>query len=56
MANPGAGEIVVEDGVVTLVSNFSGHYRPTPDMHDRVIDQLTRQGMDLSMIEHRVWQ
>ncbi|MEJ7734190.1 MAG: hypothetical protein WKG00_33970 [Polyangiaceae bacterium] len=41
----GAGELVVENGVVKLISNKSGHYQPTAAMNEQVIKSLETQGV-----------
>jgi hypothetical protein len=42
----GAGELVVHDGVPEIISRKSGHYRPTPEQQQTVIDILNGQGLD----------
>jgi hypothetical protein len=44
----GAGELVVVDGVPTVVSRKSGHYRPTEQQQEAVRDVLDSQGVDVS--------
>ena len=44
----GAGEIVVEDGVPTMLSRKSGHYQPSAMHHQQVRDMLDEQGIDVS--------
>jgi hypothetical protein len=46
----GAGEIYVDNGVVRYLDRSSGHYRPLPEHLEQVIDQLRRQGVDLSQV------
>jgi len=41
----GAGEIEAYEGRLALVTNQSGHYRPTPAMNDRVIETLEERGV-----------
>jgi hypothetical protein len=41
----GAGELVVENGVVKVISNKSGHYQPTAAMNEQVIKSLEAQGV-----------
>jgi uncharacterized Zn-binding protein involved in type VI secretion len=45
-----AGEMSVENGVVTLVTNGSGHYRPPPEAIDQFLAQLQAMGMDVSSV------
>lgn len=46
----GAGEIVVHDGVTSIISRKSGHYRPA-DVHQQTVsDMLAEQGLDVSGI------
>jgi hypothetical protein len=45
-----AGEIIVEDGRVLIVTNQSGHYMPAPESLQLFLDQLAAQGMDVSSI------
>lgn len=44
----GAGEISVDDGVVTLVSRKSGHYKPEERFMQQVLTALQEQGVDTS--------
>lgn len=44
----GAGEIKVVDGRLELVSNQSGHYKPSEQMTANVFEQLSRDGVDVS--------
>jgi hypothetical protein len=46
----GAGEIVVEDGIPTVVSRRSGHYEPLPEHQQQVREMLDEQGIDVSGI------
>jgi hypothetical protein len=41
----GAGEIEVRNGVLVSMTDQSGHYRPTAEMNDRVLDSLHGQGL-----------
>lgn len=52
----GAGELVVENGVVKLISNKSGHYRPTAEMNEQVLKTLEAQGIDVSKVDLDVWR
>lgn len=45
-----AGELVVEDGRILIVTNQSGHYRPPPESLQLFLDQLAAQGMDVSQV------
>ena len=44
----GAGELAVQDGRLQLVTRASGHYRPTVAQQQAVLDELARQGLDVS--------
>jgi len=44
----GAGEIVVNNGKISMLNNSSGHYVPTRQQLDQVISQLEASGVDLS--------
>ncbi len=46
----GAGEIVVEDGVIVSINRGSGHYQPNPIHMDQVLDELDAAGVDVSSI------
>jgi hypothetical protein len=46
----GAGELVVRDGDVTIISRKSGHYQPTAAQQQAVVDALAEQGLDVSRI------
>jgi hypothetical protein len=41
----GAGELEAYEGRLVLVTNQSGHYRPTPAMNDRVVETLEERGV-----------
>ncbi len=41
----GAGEITVRNGRLIATSDTSGHYRPTAEMNDRVLQCLRNQGL-----------
>jgi hypothetical protein len=43
-----AGELLVFDGRLLLISNQSGHYRPPPRALAQALDALRRAGADLS--------
>ena len=49
-----AGELVVENGVLKVVSNRSGHYRPPPEINEQIFRSLEVQGVDISRIS-RDW-
>lgn len=46
----GAGEIAVKDGVITEISNRSGHYQPDQITNSQVIDQVGSQGIKIEDI------
>ena len=52
----GAGELVVENGVVKVISNKSGHYRPSAEMNEQVLKALEAQGVDTSTITRDLWR
>ncbi|WP_370465424.1 C2 family cysteine protease [Nocardia sp. CS682] len=43
-----AGYLVVDDGRVQVLTDHSGHYRPTPQMNDYAVDLLRRRGLVLA--------
>jgi len=43
----GAGEITVDQGKLTQVSDSSGHYTPTNEMTHQVVKELEGQGVDM---------
>jgi hypothetical protein len=47
----GAGEIYIQNGVVRYLDRSSGHYKPLPEHLEQVVDQLRRQGVDLSQLQ-----
>jgi hypothetical protein len=49
----GAGEIVVQNGRVTEISDQSSHYRPTHAQVWQTMDYLRQQGVDLSTVNYR---
>jgi hypothetical protein len=51
-----AGEFEVEDGVLKLISNKSGHYQPSIGLTQQALDSLKRSGIDItSVIEDFIW-
>ena len=44
----GAGEIQVDSGSLKVLTDKSGHYKPSSAMNDRVINELQSQGANLS--------
>jgi hypothetical protein len=40
-----AGDIRIEDGFITAISRKSGHYRPTPEQLNQVVQQLAHQNI-----------
>jgi hypothetical protein len=42
-----AGEIIIEDGKITFISNMSGHYQPPDGALDNAIEKLQDQGVEL---------
>lgn len=38
-----AGDIRIEDGIITAISRKSGHYHPTPEQLNQVVQQLADQ-------------
>jgi hypothetical protein len=51
----GAGEIAVDNGKVIFISDKSGHYTPTPNFRQQVLDQLAAQGVDVSTVNLGSW-
>ncbi len=51
----GAGEMVVENGRITLLTDRSGHYQPTVQFREQVLDELEADGMDVSGITLGTW-
>lgn len=51
----GAGELKVEDGVLKLISDKSGHYRPPPECMRRVVAALKAAGVDVDGVEFDTW-
>lgn len=45
-----AGEMHVRGGVITLISNASGHYQPVGNTLEYLLDLLEKEGADLSQI------
>ncbi len=52
----GAGEITVTNGRLTGIGRFSGHYLPTTEMQQQVIDHLRNSGLDMSQLADIVWE
>jgi hypothetical protein len=46
-----AGEIAAKNSRITEINNRSGHYGPTTAHTDQVIQQLKKQGVDVSNVE-----
>ena len=42
-----AGEIVVKDGRIELVTDRSGHYLPVRSQTQQFLDQLASQGVEI---------
>jgi hypothetical protein len=40
----GAGEMAVRDGTLSMLTNISGHYHPTPQQITQTLDQLEESG------------
>ncbi|WP_299248069.1 hypothetical protein [uncultured Aquimarina sp.] len=47
----GAGEITVKNGVITEVSNRSGHYQPTQEINKQVLEQINSEGINIDNID-----
>jgi hypothetical protein len=43
-----AGELVVKDGKIEIVTDRSGHYLPERSRTQQMLDQLTSQGIDMT--------
>ena len=50
-----AGEIEVHDGVVKFISGKSGHYRPSAQQLDQMVNNLRTQGAADFSIDQTVW-
>jgi hypothetical protein len=46
-----AGELVVKDGVLKMLTDQSGHYWPTTDFSAQAIEALKRLGIDMSGVQ-----
>jgi hypothetical protein len=49
-----AGELQVEAGELKLISNKSGHYKPSPDLTAQALKVLESQGVDVSRVAQDV--
>ena len=49
-ADAAAGEIVVEKGVLNLVSDRSGHYQPDTVFSNPFLNALRSKGVDLTNV------
>lgn len=47
----GAGEINVKDGVLTEISNGSGHYQPTQELNSQVLHELETRGVNIDNVK-----
>jgi hypothetical protein len=47
----GAGELKIEKGKLTFISNESGHYQPDPEHFIQVLNELRSHHIDLSKVE-----
>lgn len=47
----GAGEIIVKNGVVTIINSHSGHYKPSLFAIKQLIDFFIKKGMDIAKTE-----
>ena len=45
-----AGEIIVEKGILKLVSHRSGHYQPSAELNEQFVDELKSRGIDMSRV------
>jgi hypothetical protein len=52
----GAGEITIEDGVVTMYNNLSGHYQFTPESLPEVRSCLNQQCMEIADGAETPWE
>jgi hypothetical protein len=50
-----AGEIVIKDGVILLITAKSGHYRPNPweKANEQIIEELTLRGVNTNSIQSK---
>lgn len=51
----GAGELKVSNGELKLLSDKSGHYRPTLDMTRQVAQELQSRGVPLDDVDAQLW-
>ena len=51
-----AGELVVKDGRIELLTDHSGHYRPGPARTMQVLEQLASQGVVIDPARIDLWQ
>lgn len=50
-----AGEIEVRKGVLTAVSDRSGHYKPPSEFLDQAMKRLAEDGIDMSGVSKKTW-
>jgi hypothetical protein len=50
-----AGRVVVDHGCIVSLAPYSGHYRPSPDSINHVVDLLAAAGLDTSAVQRPSW-
>ncbi|MQA86273.1 MAG: hypothetical protein GEV03_16970 [Streptosporangiales bacterium] len=51
----GAGEMRVVNGRLEYISDRSGHYKPTPEYLEQVVERLRRDGINFDDVEFGSW-
>jgi hypothetical protein len=51
----GAGELIVRDGKIELITDHSGHYLPGRTLTQQVLDQLESQGITIDPSNVDYW-
>jgi len=46
-----AGELLIENGSLQIVTRKSGHYTPSKSMNNQLLEELEKKGIDLNSIE-----
>jgi hypothetical protein len=46
-----AGELDVQNGILRVLSDQSGHYLPTPTLTKQAVDALTKHGIDMTNVK-----
>lgn len=51
----GAGELRVVNGHLHFMSDQSGHYRPTPEHLEQVVERLRAAGVEFDEVDFGTW-